>query len=66
MKNLKKKTYKLLVFFCSDYGKSLFTSLRAFLPSFRVLKANQEREEIIRKVSVNKEIKVLSIFQGIN
>ena len=35
---------------------SLFISVRAFLPSLRVFKISQVREEIIRIVSVIKEI----------
>jgi len=35
---------------------SLFISVRAFLPSLRVLKTSQVREEIIRIVSVIREI----------
>jgi len=35
---------------------SLFISVKAFLPSLRVLKTSQVREEIIRMVSVIREI----------
>jgi len=35
---------------------SLFISVRAFLPSLRVLKTSQVRKEIIRMVSVIREI----------
>jgi len=35
---------------------SLLISVRAFLPSLRVLKTSQEREEMIRMVSVIREI----------
>ena len=45
-----------------DYDLSLFISVRAFLPSLRVLKISQVREEIIRIVSVIKEIWVVSIL----
>jgi len=38
------------------YDLSLFISVRAFLPSLRVLKTSQVREEIIRMVSVIREI----------
>ena len=38
------------------YYLSLFISVRAFLPSLRVLKTSQDREEKIRMVSVIKEI----------
>ena len=41
---------------------SLFISVKAFLPSLRVLKTSQEREEIIRMVSVTREISVASIL----
>ena len=37
-------------------GLSLFISVKAFLPSLRVLKTSQVREEIIRMVSVIREI----------
>jgi len=35
---------------------SLFISVKAFLPSLRVLKTSQIKEEIIRMVSVTREI----------
>jgi len=35
---------------------SLFISVRAFLPSLRVLKTSQVREEIIRTISVIREM----------
>ena len=38
----------------------LFISVRAFLPSLRVLVTSQEREEIIKIVSITKEMKVIS------
>ena len=38
----------------------LFISVRAFLPSLRVLMTSQERDEIINKQSVIKEIRVIS------
>ena len=41
---------------------SLFISVKAFLPSLRVLKMSQVREEIIRMVSVIREICVVSIL----
>ena len=41
---------------------SLFISVRAFLPSLRVLKTSQDREEKIIMVSVIKEIWVVSIL----
>ena len=40
---------------------SLFISVKAFLPSLRVLKTSQVREEMIRMVSVIKEMRVVSI-----
>ena len=45
-----------------DLGFSLFVSVKAFLPSLRVLKVSQNREEEIRKESVIREIKVVSIL----
>ena len=47
--------------FFGIYNVSLFISLSAFLPSLRVLKTSQDREKRIRKVSVIREIKVISI-----
>ena len=44
------------------YNLSLLISVRAFLPSLRVLKTSKIREEMIRMVSVIREIKVISIF----
>ena len=41
---------------------SLFISVKAFLPSLRVLKISQDSEEIIRIVSIISEIKVESIL----
>jgi len=38
------------------YDLSLLISVKAFLPSLRVLKTNQEREEMISMVSVIREI----------
>ena len=43
---------------------SLFISVKAFLPSLRVLKTSQEREKMIRMVSIIKEIKVVSILSA--
>ena len=40
----------------------LFISAKAFLPSLRDLKTSQVREEIIRMVSVIREIWVVSIL----
>ena len=41
---------------------SLFNSVRAFLPSLRVLKTSQVRKEIIRTMSETREICVVSIL----
>jgi len=59
--HLVSKTYKsnqILHFpmFIEFHGLSLFISVRAFLPSLRFLKTSQVREEIIRMMSVIKEI----------
>ena len=53
---------KILYFnrFCDIYDLSLFISVRAFPPSFRVLKKSQEREKIIRIVSEIREKRVVS------
>ncbi len=57
-----RKTYKInensifLKMFIVFHDLSLFISVRAFLPSLRVLKMSQVREEIIRTVSVIREI----------
>ena len=48
-------------FFCDFYDLFLFISERAFLPSLRVLKTSQDREEIMRMESVINEIKFVSI-----
>jgi len=48
--------------FCDIYDLSLFISVKAFLPSLRVLKTSQDREEMIRMVSVIREIRVVSIL----
>ena len=55
---------KILYFerFFGIYDLSSFISLIAFLPSLRVLKVSQAREEMIRRVSVIREIKVVSIL----
>ena len=44
---------------------SLFISVKAFLPSLRVLKTSQDREEIIRMVSIIREVWVVSIFANL-
>ena len=41
---------------------SSFISVRAFLPSLRVIKTNQVSEAIIRMISVIREIWVVSIL----
>ena len=41
---------------------SLFISVKAFLPSLRVLKTSQDREEILRMVRVIREMWVVSIL----
>ena len=51
-----------LNFFCDIYDLSLFISFKAFLPSLRVLKTSQKREEEIIIVSVIREIRVVSIL----
>ena len=48
--------------FCGIYDQSLFISLRAFLPSLRVVKVSQDRAEMIRMISIIKEMKVVSIL----
>jgi len=50
----------------SIYDLSLSISVKAFLPSLRVLKTNQESEEIIRIVSVKREKKVTTKLLAIN
>ena len=55
-------TYFILNVFYGIYDLSLFNSLTAFLPSLRVLMVSQDREEIIKMVSVIREIKVKSIL----
>ena len=44
------------------HNLSLFISVKAFLPSLRVLKTSQEREETIRMESVIREMWVVSIL----
>ena len=56
---------KILLFlnnFSDIYDLSLFISIKAFLPSLRVLKISQDSDEIIRIVSKISEIKVESIL----
>ena len=47
---------QILVFIIVFYDLSLFISVNAFLPSLRVLKTSQDREKLIRMVSVIREI----------
>jgi len=47
---------QILVFIKVFYDLSLFISVKAFLPSLRVLKTSQDREEMIRIVSAIREI----------
>ena len=44
------------------YDLSLFISIKAFLPSLRVLKTSQDKEEMTRMVSIIKELRVKSIL----
>ena len=44
------------------YDISLFISVRACLPSLRVLKTSQDEKEIMKMVSVIREIIVVSIL----
>ncbi len=60
MKKVLIKNLKVYEIFSDIYGESLLISFRAFLPSLRVRNTSQVREEIIRIVSVIREIIVLS------
>jgi len=60
MKKVLIKNLKVYKIFSDIYGESLLISFRAFLPSLRVRNTSQVREEIIRIVSVIREIIVLS------
>ena len=53
------KEFYILDIFSDSYFESLFISWRAFLPSLRVLKTSQDRDKVIKKVSVIREIKVV-------
>ena len=54
------KNIKYLYFFWNIYFESLlFISMRAFLPSLRVLKTSQDREDTIKTVSTVREKKVM-------
>ena len=62
--NSSPKNPECLLFFkcsCDVHNLSLVISLRAFLPSFRLLRTNQEKEEIIKMLSTTREIKVVLI-----
>ncbi|MBW3074382.1 hypothetical protein CU303_01670 [Prochlorococcus marinus str. MU1417] len=48
--------------FCNIYDLSLYFSVRAFLPSLRVLETSHVREEIIKMVSATREISVVSML----
>ena len=50
------KNFKIHKLVFTIYGEFLLISFRAFLPSLRVLNTSQEREEIIRTISIIKEI----------
>ena len=47
---------------CDIYDLSLFISVKAFLPSLRVLRTSQEKKEMIRMVSGIRESRVVSIL----
>ena len=55
------KIYIIKCFFQS-YGLSFFISVKAFLPSLRVLKTSHERNEIISMVRVIREKAVLMLL----
>ena len=59
------KEFHIFKCLCDIYNGSLFLSFRAFLPSLRVIKTSQERDETTKKVSVKREIKVVSIWLDI-
>ena len=46
--------------FCDIYDLFLFISVRAFLPSLRVLETSQDDEKKIKMVSVIRETRVVS------
>ena len=48
--------------FCDVFDLSLSISVKAFLPSLRVLKTSHDIEEMIRMVSVIREIRVVLIL----
>ncbi len=50
--------------FLDIYDLSFFISVKAFLPSLRVLKTSHDRNEIISIVSVIRDIRVVSILLG--
>ena len=50
----------IFLYVCDIYDLFLFISSKAFVPSLRVLKISQEREETIRIVNIIREIWVRS------
>ena len=48
--------------FWDNYDLSLLISVKAFLPSLRVLKTSQESKVIIRIISIIREISVVSLL----
>ena len=56
------KNFTFLYVFCDVHYRSLLISVKAFLPSLRVLKTSHERDETIRMVSVIRETRVVSIL----
>ena len=60
MKKVLIKNLKIYRIFSDIYGESLLISFRAFLPSLRVRNTSQVKEEIIRIVSVIRDMIVLS------
>ena len=56
MKKVLIKNLKIYKIFSDIHGESLLISFRAFLPSLSVLNISHEREEIIKKESVIREI----------
>ena len=59
------KNFKIYKILRAIYCESLLISFRAFLPSLSVLNTSQEREDIIRAVSIIREMWVLSTLLGI-
>ena len=65
MNNSNKKTATILNLFLDIYFESLVISLRAFLPSFKVLKTSQEKKETMKTSSVSSDIRLVSILLNI-